>query len=116
MFLFFKKTQRQLESTDDDSTRLDMSTEDEFTVELVYAALREVWAADDAADPVAAARREFDTTAKPEALELCAKLVRAFVKEATARACEAARVEGDRAVDGTHLERVLPQLLLDFAS
>ena len=76
-----------------------MSTEDEFTVELVYAALREVWAADDAADPVAAAKR-----------------VRAFVKEATARACEAARVEGDRAVDGTHLERVLPQLLLDFAS
>lgn len=93
-----------------------MSTEDDFTVELVYAALREVWAADDAADPVAAARREFDTTAKPEALELCAKLVRAFVKEATARACEAARMEGDRAVDGTHLERVLPQLLLDFAS
>lgn len=114
--IFFKKTKDSWGSPQTTTRRTDMSTEDDFTVELVYAALREVWAADDAADPVAAARREFDTTAKPEALELCAKLVRAFVKEATARACEAARMEGDRAVDGTHLERVLPQLLLDFAS
>ena len=29
--------------------------------------------------------------------------------------CALADVEGARAVDGEHLERVLPQLLLDFA-
>ena len=46
---------------------------------------------------------------------MMATLVEAFVEEATHRACALATLEGARAVDGEHLERVLPQLMLDFA-
>jgi len=58
---------------------------------------------------------DFDANPKPEALERHAEFIETFIEEATHRACALADVEGARAVDGEHLERVLPQLLLDFA-
>ena len=92
----------------------------EFPTELVYALFRERWAredadADAAGGDAAYANREFDASAKPDAVERAAKLIRAFVEEATRRACAVARIECERAVDASHLERILPQLLLDFA-
>lgn len=84
--------------------------------ELVYAIARAAWVADDDRERrERGVEREFDATAKPDALELMATLVEAFVEEATHRACALATLEGARAVDGEHLERVLPQLMLDFA-
>jgi len=85
-----------------------------FPIELILAVFRETWDADDKKAGAFDAR-EFDPSAKPEALQACAELVEAFVREATARACALAKLEDERAVDGSHLERVLPQLLLDFA-
>ena len=83
---------------------------------LVYAIARAAWVADDDRERrERGVEREFDATAKPEALEVMATLVEAFVEEATHRACALATLEGARAVDGEHLERVLPQLMLDFA-
>ena len=84
--------------------------------ELVYAIGRAAWVADDDRERrERGVERGFDATAKPEALEVMATLVEAFVEEATHRACALATLEGARAVDGEHLERVLPQLMLDFA-
>ena len=45
-----------------------------------------------------------------------AEVVRMFVAELVQRAAEGAKEDGEDTVDGTHLERVLPQFLLDFAS
>ena len=53
---------------------------------------------------------------KDEAAMAAAEIVRQFVSEITGRAAEAAIIDGDAVLDGTHLERVLPQLLLDFAT
>jgi len=93
-----------------------MSSDDPaFPIELILAIFRETWDDDDAKAGALLAR-EFDPSIKPEALEACAALVESFVREATARACALAKVENERAVDGNHLQRVLPQLLLDFAS
>ncbi len=51
----------------------------------------------------------------PDAMALSSVLVRAFVMEGWSRAAaEAERCCAD-AVDESHLERILPQLLIDFA-
>ncbi|CAI7793302.1 unnamed protein product [Closterium sp. NIES-54] len=48
------------------------------------------------------------------AQRLCCGLLRLFVQEAVGRATEQAEVEGTTEIEGTHLERILPKLLLDF--
>ena len=53
---------------------------------------------------------------KDEAIVASAEVVRMFVAELVHRAAEGAKEDGEDTVDGTHLERVLPQFLLDFAS
>lgn len=83
--------------------------------ELVLAVAREAWREDDARDAARGVTREFDANARPDALDALVALVEAFVVEATARACALARLEGSRSVEGEHLERVIPQLMLDFA-
>lgn len=52
---------------------------------------------------------------KDEAVVASAEVLRMFAAEMVQRAAEVARQDGDGVVDGSHLERVLPQLLLDFA-
>lgn len=85
-------------------------------VELVLAIAREVWRVEDeSARARTGVEREFDAGIKPEALEDLATLVEAFIVEATARACALADIEGSRSIEGEHIERVLPQLMLDFA-
>ena len=50
----------------------------------------------------------------PDALQLTSALVRSFALEAKARATAEAAASGSERVGADHLERVLPQLLLDF--
>ncbi|XP_051116992.1 protein MHF2 homolog isoform X2 [Andrographis paniculata] len=51
-------------------------------------------------------------TANP--LKLSCELLRVFVTEAIQRAAAIAEAEGSLKIEATHLERILPQLLLDF--
>ncbi|KAL3824911.1 hypothetical protein ACJIZ3_020940 [Penstemon smallii] len=54
------------------------------------------------------------TSANANALKLSCELLRLFVKEAIQRAATIAEAEGSLKIEATHLERILPQLLLDF--
>ncbi|XP_019412041.1 PREDICTED: centromere protein X [Crocodylus porosus] len=49
-----------------------------------------------------------------EALALLAEMLKVFVREAAVRAARQARAEDLARVDVEHVEKVLPQLLLDF--
>eukprot|EP00054_Salpingoeca_dolichothecata_P029728 m.235607 g.235607 ORF g.235607 m.235607 type:complete len:80 (-) comp26534_c2_seq11:173-412(-) len=57
-----------------------------------------------------------DFTAKPprDAMVLLAEYVRLFVIEGGKRAISKAKAEQDSEVQAHHLEKILPQLLLDF--
>ncbi|ESQ27244.1 hypothetical protein EUTSA_v10019789mg, partial [Eutrema salsugineum] len=48
------------------------------------------------------------------ALKLSCELLKSFVSEAVQRAAIIAEAEGMDKIEATHLERILPQLLLDF--
>ncbi|RVW75167.1 Protein MHF2-like [Vitis vinifera] len=52
--------------------------------------------------------------ANANALKLSCELLRVFVIEAVERAATIAEAEGVNKIEATHLERILPQLLLDF--
>ena len=51
---------------------------------------------------------------QPQAITLSSYLVRAFIEEARSRAAAEAEESGDDEITKEHLEKVLPQLLLDF--
>ncbi|EPS59672.1 hypothetical protein M569_15133, partial [Genlisea aurea] len=48
------------------------------------------------------------------ALKLSCEFLRIFVTEAIQRAAAVAEAECSYKIEATHLERILPQLLLDF--
>lgn len=50
-----------------------------------------------------------------DALKLKAELLRVFVDEAVSRSGQLARQEGFSEINPEHIEKVLPQLLLDFS-
>ncbi|XP_069511416.1 centromere protein X isoform X2 [Ambystoma mexicanum] len=54
------------------------------------------------------------TRVNNDALLLMCEMLRSFVREAAARAVRQAETEQVPTVDIDHLEKVLPQLLLDF--
>ncbi|KAA8542198.1 hypothetical protein F0562_023350 [Nyssa sinensis] len=54
------------------------------------------------------------TSVNANALKLSCELLRVFVTEAVQRAATIAEAEGVSKIEATHLERILPQLLLDF--
>uniref|UniRef100_A0A7C9DU83 Centromere protein X n=1 Tax=Opuntia streptacantha TaxID=393608 RepID=A0A7C9DU83_OPUST len=54
------------------------------------------------------------TSANANAVKLSCELLRLFITEAIQRAAAIAEAEGINQIEGTHLERILPQLLLDF--
>lgn len=62
----------------------------------------------------AASKKTRTTTANSNALKLSCELLRLFITEAVQRAAIVAEAEGSTQIEGTHLERILPQLLLDF--
>ncbi|XP_019185033.1 PREDICTED: centromere protein X [Ipomoea nil] len=61
-----------------------------------------------------ASRKNRPTFANATALKLSCELLRVFVAEAVQRAAAIAEAEGTHRIEATHLERILPQLLLDF--
>ncbi|KAK2536713.1 hypothetical protein Q9966_006052 [Columba livia] len=58
--------------------------------------------------------RDRRTRVNGDALLLMAEMLKVFVREAAARAARQAQAEELRTVDMEHVEKVLPQLLLDF--
>ncbi|KAF4351302.1 hypothetical protein F8388_010856 [Cannabis sativa] len=59
-------------------------------------------------------RKSRSTTANGNALKLSCEFLRMFIAEAVQRAAAIAEAEGVNKIEATHLERILPQLLLDF--
>ncbi|XP_062225939.1 protein MHF2 homolog isoform X1 [Phragmites australis] len=59
-------------------------------------------------------RRNRSTTANASALKVSCEFLRIFVTEAIQRSAFIAEAEESTVIEPTHLERVLPQLLLDF--
>ncbi|BFZ02572.1 hypothetical protein BsWGS_05611 [Bradybaena similaris] len=58
--------------------------------------------------------KDKNVTVKGDALDLVTELLRIFTKEALSRAALQAKAEGDSSVMTEHLEKILPQLLLDM--
>ncbi|EOY22304.1 Centromere protein X isoform 3 [Theobroma cacao] len=52
--------------------------------------------------------------ANADSLKLSSELLRIFITEAVQRAATIAEAEGGTEIEATHVERILPQLLLDF--
>lgn len=55
------------------------------------------------------------TTIRNDALELSSEMVKYLVVECLMRAADTAKAEGAIVVDTQHLEKILAQLMLDFA-
>ncbi|KAJ1413240.1 Centromere protein X [Sesbania bispinosa] len=98
-----------------------------FECDLIHSILKRVWAlralerdnvvANDALDSEVGAgtsRKNRPTTANANALKLTCELLRVFITEAVQRAAAIAEAEGGSQIDASHLESILPQLLLDF--
>ncbi|TYH56104.1 hypothetical protein ES332_D09G285000v1 [Gossypium tomentosum] len=54
------------------------------------------------------------TFSNPNALKLSCELLRIFITETVQRAATIAEAAGDTKIEAIHLERVLPQLFVDF--
>ncbi|KAK3142273.1 hypothetical protein QOZ80_4BG0344460 [Eleusine coracana subsp. coracana] len=109
---------------DEDATTGDAET---FDPELIHAIFKLVWkrraekagggGSDDVIDVEPApetSKRNRSTTANASALKVSCELLRIFVTEAIQRSAFIAKAEGSTVIEPTHLERILPQLLLDF--
>uniref|UniRef100_A0A2N9EUB4 Centromere protein X n=1 Tax=Fagus sylvatica TaxID=28930 RepID=A0A2N9EUB4_FAGSY len=59
-------------------------------------------------------KKNRQTFANGKAIKLSCELFRIFITEAVQRAATTAEAEGASRIEATHLERILPQLLLDF--
>ncbi|KAK4427031.1 protein MHF2 [Sesamum alatum] len=100
--------------------------ENTFDPELIRAIFRLVWerrAAEreknqlsetEAEAGPSTSKRSRLTSINANPLKLSCELLRVFVTEAIQRAATIAEAEGSLKIEATHLERILPQLLLDF--
>jgi histone H3/H4 len=59
--------------------------------------------------------REDKTKMSSDSVRLTKETIKVFVAEALTRAAEQAKLEGAKEVKGEHLEKILPQFLLDFS-
>ncbi|KAL2321737.1 hypothetical protein Fmac_026116 [Flemingia macrophylla] len=99
-----------------------------FDSDLIHSILKRFWtlralerqnfeAANDAPDSevgVGTSKKNRTTSANTNALKLTCELLRIFITEAVQRAAAIAEAEGASQIEPTHLEIILPQLLLDF--
>ncbi|GAV83972.1 CENP-X domain-containing protein [Cephalotus follicularis] len=98
-----------------------------FHPDLIHAIFKHVWTRralerekNEGADAIdcevgpATSKKNRPTSANANALKLSCELLRNFVTEAVQRAATIAEAEGVSKINATHLERILPQLLLDF--
>ncbi|KAK7265609.1 hypothetical protein RJT34_33231 [Clitoria ternatea] len=97
------------------------------TQDLIHSILKRLWTlralerengeANDAPDSevgVGTSKKSRPTSVNANALKLTSELLRMFVTEAIQRAAAIAEAEGASQIEPTHLEIILPQLLLDF--
>ncbi|EES12386.1 protein MHF2 homolog [Sorghum bicolor] len=111
---------------DEDATTSDSSAAETFDPDLIHDIFKLVWRRragkgggggneDIDAEPAPeTSRRNRSTTANANALKVSCELLRIFVSEAIQRSAFIAEAEDGTVIEPTHLERVLPQLLLDF--
>ncbi|XP_071696267.1 protein MHF2 homolog [Rutidosis leptorrhynchoides] len=98
-----------------------------FDHELIYAIFKNIWSkkayereknedgeTSKPEDRAGTSKKNRPTSANSHAVKLSGELLRLFVTEAVQRAATIAEVEGGNKIEATHLERILPQLLLDF--
>ncbi|GJZ78145.1 protein MHF2 [Tanacetum coccineum] len=98
-----------------------------FDQDLIYAIFKMIWTKkaiereknEDAEyskpeERAGTSKRNRPTSANSNAVKLSCELLRLFVTEAVQRAATIAEAEGGSKIEATHLERILPQLLLDF--
>ncbi|KAK9108325.1 hypothetical protein Syun_024336 [Stephania yunnanensis] len=98
-----------------------------FDPDLIHAIFKLVWsrraqerARNESADhtenevEIGSSRKNRPTAANSNALKLSCELLRMFITEAVQRATSISEAEGVDKIEATHLERILPQLLLDF--
>ncbi|KAJ4846847.1 FANCM-MHF complex subunit Mhf2 [Turnera subulata] len=102
--------------------------ENAFDPDLIHAIFKQLWkrralereknenldAMDCEVGPGTSNKRNRPTSAHANALKLSCELLRIFISEAVQRAATIAEAEGSARIEATHLERILPQLLLDF--
>ncbi|XP_058102050.1 protein MHF2 homolog isoform X1 [Magnolia sinica] len=101
--------------------------EDAFDPDLIHAIFKFVWSTKtperernedveivDIEVGAGTSKKNRPATANLNALKLSCELLRMFVTEAVQRAAIIAEAEGNVKIEATHLERILPQLLLDF--
>ncbi|KAJ0989441.1 hypothetical protein J5N97_007797 [Dioscorea zingiberensis] len=96
---------------------------DTFDPDLIHSIFKLVWKRSareedtpviDVEVDVGTSKKNRPTTANSSALKVSCELLRIFVIEAVQRAAIIAEAEGIEKIEPTHLERILPQLLLDF--
>ncbi|KAI4343676.1 hypothetical protein L6164_010997 [Bauhinia variegata] len=98
-----------------------------FQCDLIHSILKLIWSrralerekleTSDALDSEVGAgtsRKNRPTSANANALKLTCELLRVFITEAVQRSAAIAEAEGLNQIEATHLESILPQLLLDF--
>ncbi|KAG6488975.1 protein MHF2 homolog [Zingiber officinale] len=98
--------------------------ETSFDPDLIHAIFKLVWSSsaerDEETEAVdvevgaGASKKSRPTTANHSALSVSCELLRLFITEAIERTAIIAEAEGTNKIEPTHLERILPQLLLDF--
>nr|XP_043607767.1 protein MHF2 homolog [Erigeron canadensis] len=101
--------------------------ESNFEQELIYAIFKNIWTkkaiereknedvdTSKTEERVGTSKKNRPTSANSNAVKLSCELLRLFVTEAVQRAATIAEAEGGDKIEATHLERILPQLLLDF--
>jgi len=110
---------------DEDATASNSCAAETFDPDLIHAIFKLVWRQraeksrggneDIDIEPAPeTSRRNRSTTANASALKVSCELLRIFITEAIQRSAFIAEAEGATVIEPTHLERVLPQLLLDF--
>ncbi|XP_044483963.1 protein MHF2 homolog isoform X1 [Mangifera indica] len=112
-----------------DSAGLEVFTmkADTFDPDLIHAIFKQMWTkrylererngGNDAMDSEVGAgtsKKNRPTSGNANAVKLSCELLRLFVSEAVQRSAAIAEAEGVSKIEATHLERILPQLLLDF--
>ncbi|XP_010533505.1 PREDICTED: centromere protein X [Tarenaya hassleriana] len=98
-----------------------------FDPDLIHSIFKHIWARrfrrrenNDVTDAAEAevvpgtSKKNRPTSANANALKLSCELLKNFITEAMQRAAMIAEAEGMEKIEPTHLERILPQLLLDF--
>ncbi|KAI3673579.1 hypothetical protein L6452_39702 [Arctium lappa] len=101
--------------------------ENSFDQDLIYAIFKMAWSkkalerekneegeTSKGEERAGTSKRNRPTSANSNAVKLSCELLRLFVTEAVQRAATIAEAEGGNKIEATHLERILPQLLLDF--